>query len=171
MPLRGRMKRLLIILSLLASPAFAQSMTPPQAPPATMPNSEVTAREVLSILNERTSANDSRFTAQEKAVAAALAAAKEAVNKAENAAEKRFDSVNEFRGQLKDQTATFIPRNESEVRFKSIESKIADNETRIQAIISRAEGSAQLWQGITAVLAIGIAAAGLAIAFRNRKAA
>lgn len=136
-----------------------------------MPNSEVTAREVLSILNERTSANDSRFTAQEKAVAAALAAAKEAVNKAENASEKRFDSVNEFRGQLKDQNATFATRTEVDIRFKAIEAKIADNDTRIQGIISEAKGSAQLWQGITAVLAIGIAAAGLVMAFRNRKGA
>ena len=52
------------------------------------------------------------FAAQEKATAAALAAAKEAVAKAEVASDKRFESVNEFRGQLKDQATTFMPRTE-----------------------------------------------------------
>lgn len=52
------------------------------------------------------------FAAQEKATAAALAAAKEAVAKAEVASDKRFESVNEFRGQLKDQAGTFLARPE-----------------------------------------------------------
>lgn len=58
------------------------------------------------------SANEQRFKAQEQAVAFALASAEKAVTKAELAAEKRFESVNEFRNQLKDQTGTFITRNE-----------------------------------------------------------
>lgn len=57
-------------------------------------------------------ANEQRFKAQEQAVAFALQAAEKAVTKAELAAEKRFESVNEFRNQLKDQTGTFITRNE-----------------------------------------------------------
>jgi len=36
-----------------------------------------------------------------------------AVNKAEAATEKRFESVNEFRAQLGDQSRTFMPRIES----------------------------------------------------------
>lgn len=59
-----------------------------------------------------TTANEQRFKAQEQAVAFALQAAEKAVTKAELAAEKRFESVNEFRNQLKDQTGTFITRNE-----------------------------------------------------------
>lgn len=59
-----------------------------------------------------TNANEQRFKAQEQAVAFALQAAEKAVTKAELAAEKRFESVNEFRNQLKDQTGTFITRNE-----------------------------------------------------------
>jgi len=59
-----------------------------------------------------TIANEQRFRAQEQAVAFALQAAEKAVTKAELAAEKRFESVNEFRNQLKDQTGTFITRNE-----------------------------------------------------------
>jgi small-conductance mechanosensitive channel len=137
------MKHFAFILILLASPALAEDGP--------------TTRELLSIINERSSANSQRFEAQEKAVAAALAAAKEAVAKAETAAEKRFDSVNEFRASLKDQQTTLIPRVEVDVRFKAMEAKVSDNEARINQIVSRAEGSAQLWQGITAILAICLA--------------
>jgi vacuolar-type H+-ATPase subunit H len=56
----------------------------------------------------------------DKAVQAALQAAKEAVTKAETAAEKRFDSTNEFRGQLADQANTFMPRAEAEIRLTNL---------------------------------------------------
>ncbi len=48
--------------------------------------------------------------AQEKAVTAALEAAQSAVTKAENAAEKRFEAINEFRGQLSDQASRFAEK-------------------------------------------------------------
>lgn len=78
------------------------------------------AKEMLALVELKnaqlraaeTTANEQRFKAQEQAVAFALQAAEKAVTKAELAAEKRFESVNEFRNQLKDQTGTFITRNE-----------------------------------------------------------
>jgi hypothetical protein len=97
-----------------------------------------------------------------------LAAAKEAVAKAEGAAEKRFDSVNEFRATLKDQQTTLMPRSEADVRMKAIEAKVGDLEARIVQIVSRAEGSAQLWQGITVVLGIFLTASMAFMAFRKR---
>jgi len=77
-------------------------------------------KEMLALIERKneqlraadTNANEQRFKAQEQAVAFALQAAEKAVTKAELAAEKRFESVNEFRNQLKDQTGTFITRNE-----------------------------------------------------------
>lgn len=60
------------------------------------------------------------LSAAEKAVQAALAAAEKAVSKAEAAAEKRFESVNEFRGQLTDQATTFISRNEYESKHEAL---------------------------------------------------
>lgn len=57
-------------------------------------------------------ANEQRFKAQEQAIAFALAEKEKAIIKAELGTEKRFESVNEFRNQLKDQTGTFITRNE-----------------------------------------------------------
>lgn len=148
----------LIFALLIVGPAFAE-------------NADPTPRELLSIINERSLANNQRFDAQEKAVAAALAAAKEAVAKAEAAAEKRFDAVNEFRATLKDQQATLIPRVEVDVRIKAIEAKIADDEARIVQIVSRNEGSSQLWQGIAVALGIGIAALTLFVGFRKSSAA
>jgi len=78
------------------------------------------AKEMLAVIEAKNqqlraadvNANEQRFRAQEQAVAFALQAAEKAVTKAELAAEKRFESVNEFRNQLKDQTGTFITRNE-----------------------------------------------------------
>jgi cobalamin biosynthesis Mg chelatase CobN len=64
------------------------------------------------------------FNANEKATSAALAAAKEAVAKAEAASEKRFESVNEFRGQLKDQAASFVTRDEYSAKHDSLSDKL-----------------------------------------------
>ncbi len=86
---------------------------------------EIALREFLLVLiNERDTQYQQRFEAQEKAVTAALDAAKEAVAKAETAAEKRFDAVNEFRAQLADQASTFMPRNEYNVQYQSLNEKI-----------------------------------------------
>jgi len=77
---------------------------------------DVVARTEILHLKELLAAADrryeQRFDAQEKAVQAALNAAKDAVNKAEQASEKRLDSVNEFRAQLRDQAGTFVTRSE-----------------------------------------------------------
>jgi len=100
---------------------------------------EITVGELHAIINERERSNNQRFEAQEKAVAAALAAAEKAVTKAELAAEKRFDAVNEFRGQLKDQAATFATRNEIDIRFKSLEEKITAGQR------DTTEGTRWLW--------------------------
>jgi hypothetical protein len=72
------------------------------------------------------SAVQAALTAQEKNTQAALVAAKEAVLKAETAAERRFEAVNEFRGQLADQAATFMPRAEAEQRLRSLAEKLDD---------------------------------------------
>jgi len=163
------MRFLVVVFALLAAPACAES---PQI-------GEIPAREMQAIISERSRAIEQRFElekdavrqrfeGQEKAVAAALAAAKEAVGKAESAAEKRFDSVNEFRSTLKDQQATLMPRTEVDVRFKGLESKLADLDGRVVQIVARAEGSAQLWQGITVVLGICLTSAMAFMAFRRR---
>lgn len=54
-----------------------------------------------------------RYVSQTTAITSALTSAEKAVTKAETASEKRFDNVNEFRGQLADQARTFMPRTEA----------------------------------------------------------
>lgn len=87
------------------------------------------------ILEETNRRNEERFRAQETAINAALlaqktaidaalAAADRAVTKAEVAAEKRFESQNEFRGQLKDQQANFVTRAELASIEKRFDEKI-----------------------------------------------
>lgn len=63
------------------------------------------------------------LTAAERAVQTALLAAEKAVAKAETAAEKRFEAQNEFRAQLSDQAATFLPRAEAETRIAALSEK------------------------------------------------
>lgn len=82
------------------------------------------------------------------AVAAALDAAKAATAKAEMSSEKRLDESSEFRKTLTDQTATFIPRAEVEVRLKAVETqiqtlteRIASMELRLTTRLDRGEGA------------------------------
>jgi len=86
------------------------------------PAAQSNSREFREILQEVSSLREQlraevvltaeRFASSERAIQAALAAVKEASLKAEAATEKRFEGVNEFRYQLKDQAATFITRAE-----------------------------------------------------------
>lgn len=88
---------------------------------------------------ERVTGNDrryeERFNASQTALAvglagtkseinAALVAADRAVTKAELATEKRFESVNEFRGTLDNQQRTLIPRSEVSEIVKGLDQKI-----------------------------------------------
>jgi hypothetical protein len=49
---------------------------------------------------------------------------KEAIIKAENATEKRFEGLNELRGVMTDQAAAYLPRAESDAKFKGIIDKM-----------------------------------------------
>ena len=91
------------------------------------------------LINERDRRYEQRFEAQRTAVDAALAAQEKAVAKAETAAEKRFESVNEFRGQLADQAARLLPRAESDVAFAGVREKIDGLAVRIDALATRIE--------------------------------
>ena len=109
----------------------------------------------------QTKAVDAAFVAQqtamrtalesaERAVALALLSAEKAVTKAEAAAERRFESVNEFRSQLTDQAATFMPRTESTARHEALSerlniettqgaNRVGAVEVRVQNLVTRQE--------------------------------
>lgn len=88
---------------------------------------------------------DAALVAAEKAVAAALIAAKEAVNKAEVAQQRTNESQNEFRGQLRDQAATFLTRGEWDLSHKALNDKLAVTNDDLSLLRSRMDvGSPEL---------------------------
>jgi len=92
---------------------------------------------------------DERYVSQQREVLAALTSAEKAVTKAETAAEKRFESVNEFRGQLSDQANTFMPRPEGDIRINAVSEKIDVNAARISDIELRLSSRLDIDQGKT----------------------
>lgn len=137
-------------------------------------SSNLTIEQLYTLINERDRQYQQRFESQEKAVNAALIAAKEAVNaalsaaqtavnKAEIANEKRLDNQNEFRGQLKDQASTLLPRTEADARFKALEVDIHRINNAIIAGTGKFEGIQWMWGilgalfgGIIAIITVGL---------------
>jgi len=77
-------------------------------------------RRVDGLLASQDKAVTAALAAAEKAVAAALVAAEKAVDKAEVAQQRVNETQNEFRGTLKDQAATLMPRAEAELAFTAM---------------------------------------------------
>lgn len=120
---------------------------------------------------------DERWVNQQASVEAALSAQEKAVAKAETASEKRFDSVNEFRGQLADQAARFMPRTESVQRHDSVSDRITELEKRVMQqlaqINSRLDLSAgsdtgvdKAWGYLVAAIGLGGGVIGIVIGIR-----
>jgi len=101
--------------------------------------------------------------AAEKAVQTALIAAEKAVAKAETANEKRFESVNEFRKTLSDQTASFPSR----VELQALADRVTDLATRMDKTEGRSGG---LSDGMKVLISLGsllIAVVGLYLTFHH----
>lgn len=116
------------------------------------------AHEEVAHLRELT---DQRFEATDKAMSAALAAAQAAVTKAEVANEKRFESVNEFRAQLADQTRDLLTRREYEanhaalMRRMEVVEKIAARDSGMAAGDADRRERSQ-WSLTTGLAALGV---------------
>jgi hypothetical protein len=82
-----------------------------------------------------------RFDAQKEAINAALLAAEKAVTKAEMATDKRFDSVNEFRQTLSDQSKTFFSR----VEATALSDRLAAFSDRLNKSEGRGAGLSAGW--------------------------
>jgi hypothetical protein len=128
-------------------------------------------KAVDAALAAQNKATDAAFSAAEKAVAAALAAQHEAtsaafaaantaVAKAETANEKRLDSVNEFRAQLKDQASTLATRAEVNVQFHAMDDKVSTIEKNVNAADARGMGANNLWILILGALGVVLLAFG-----------
>jgi len=114
-----------------------------------------------SLMDERDRRYEERFKATDEKTSLALTSSEKAVAKAEIATEKRFDSVNEFRGQLKDQAATLIPRAEAEVKFNSFAKDIEELKKSVLLSQGRSSGFSASWGialslGLLAIALIGL---------------
>lgn len=94
---------------------------------------------------------------QANAVRTALASAEKAVEKANIAADKRFEGVNEFRGQLTDQAATFLSRAEYQAKHDALVSKVDDAVARLD----RSQGKSM---GVSGTVAMTLTLIGLVVA-------
>lgn len=133
-------------------------------------------RRFLASMHEKDLRDQQRFDAQEKAVGDALAgqeksvtaalnAAERAVLKAETAAEKRFESINEFRGQLGDQAATLMPRQEATVLLDALGGRVFALESRMNKATGHGTGVEDARALLLGVLVLLVAAVGVIVAF------
>lgn len=117
--------------------------------------------------DERETRNKERLEAARETIDVAKAAADKAIVKAETATEKRFDSVNEFRAALADQTANFMPRTEYNIAHSAIVEKIDSSLVRVAALETQKDTSAKssdrYMSTIFSVLALAISAIGVII--------
>lgn len=86
---------------------------------------EAESRRIDGLLTAQETAVTAALAAAEKAVAAALVASEKAVNKAELAQQRVNETQNEFRGTLKDQASTLMPRSEAENTNRELRGLIA----------------------------------------------
>lgn len=100
------------------------------------------------------------LTSVEKLMAQRHESSERAIAKAESATERRFDSVNEFRSQLSDQSNTFLPREVADAQFAEIRKTLSV----IAARLDRTEGGSterrQTIQGLSsqAQIMLGVVA-------------
>jgi hypothetical protein len=80
-----------------------------------------------------------QIAAQADKVGLALTAADKAVLKAETANEKRFDSVNEFRMTLSDQSKTFVDRREHAAEMAAVDERVRRTDEALKTML--------VWQG------------------------
>ena len=121
---------------------------------------------------------EERFAASQKAlelglagqkseISAALNAADRAVLKAETATEKRFESVNEFRGTLDNQQRTLIPRSEVDVLVRGLEEKISSITKIIDGLQAESREQRSERRGVQGGWGYAVGAAGLIIALAS----
>lgn len=119
---------------------------------------------LTAMIRELDKRSEQRFEDQEKSVQAAMLAAKEAVLKAENAAEKRADAANEFRAQLADQAATFMPRTETQLIHSALSARVDAVEASIERSVGRSHGLTDSWGYLVGLVGLAGGAVGIILA-------
>lgn len=94
-------------------------------------------------------------------------AAEKAIQIANEASEKRFDAVNEFRGQLGDQVRTFLPRAEYDARHETLENRVSELTNRINRSEGQDRGSEITMGKIYAAIGAAVGLISLIILLAN----
>ena len=94
-----------------------------------------------AVMSERDRYYISQIQALKEAVSSALISADKALSKAETASEKRFDSVNEFRAALSDNSANFVQRDAYEERHRALESRLTSLDEKVNELLRRWEAT------------------------------
>lgn len=102
---------------------------------------------------------DAKEAAARDSLRAALEAVQEAVSKAEATTARRFESVNEFRSAMQDQTSHFSTKTEMEARINDLTGQLNRLSSRITESEAAGKGRVQLWGWLVgAVGAVAIVA-------------
>lgn len=78
---------------------------------------------------------EQRIVGVQREVTLTHQASEKAIQKAESANEKRFESVNEFRNSLSDQTASFLPREVAETQFAEMRRSIQELTDKVNKLV------------------------------------
>lgn len=94
----------------------------------------------------------------------ALQSAEKAVSKAEVAQEKRLESVNEFRGQLSDQAATFVRREDVDIRLNALGERLQETNTKVTKLEENRVGQTASRGSIYAFIGAAVGLIGITLA-------
>lgn len=108
------------------------------------------------------------LVAAKDALTAALASAEKAIAKAEEATNKRFESVNEFRRTLGDQTSLFVQRNEYSVLSNAIIDRISVLELANRETVGKSKGVAFIGAMVAGSVAVVASLVAIAVVFASR---
>lgn len=118
-----------------------------------------------SIARERIVALASHVSEISKRVEQRFEQAEHAVTLANTSLEKRLDSINEFRGQLRDQQSLFITKAEVDQRFAALIERVNTLQARVDKAEGQVSGVGGLWGYM--VGAVGALAVVFSILRRN----
>jgi len=105
---------------------------------------ELALEAAYKLMEARLGTLDQQIKSVHREIDIETAATKTAIQKAEMATEKRFESVNEFRAQMADQSALFISRREVEATIGGISEKVSAITDRINRSEGKGSGMSQI---------------------------
>lgn len=112
-----------------------------------------------NLMDERDRRYEGALGSAKEAIKVAMDAADKAVTKAESAAERRFESVNEFRGQMADMQQTFARSDVVDTKMRALDEKINELLRTREKSVGRGSAFGDVW-----TWALGAALLGAAIA-------